>query len=82
MNFNQSVEGKPDLNKRDIMNENKKKFKQWDVDKSGELEYEEFKKMCLIDRDYKRWMFSMGLITRRQLENEQELYDEVDEDLE
>ena len=64
------------------MNENKKKFKQWDVDKSGELEYEEFKKMCLIDRDYKRWMFSMGLITRRQLENEQELYDEVDEDLE
>ena len=82
MNFNQSVEGKPDLNKRDIMNENKKKFKQWDVDKSGELEYEEFKKMCLIDRDYKRWMFSMGLITRRQLENEQELYDAVDEDLE
>ena len=81
MNFNQSVEGKPDLNKRDIMNENKKKFKQWDVDKSVELEYEEFKKMCLIDRDYKRWMFSMGLLTRRQVDNVHDLYDEVDEDL-
>jgi hypothetical protein len=38
--------------------------------------------MCLVDKDYKQWMFSMGFITHKQLENEGELYDEIDSDLE
>lgn len=82
LTFCRSVQGAPDPTAKEVAASNARKFKKWDYNASGTLELPEFAKMCLVDKDYKQWMFDMGFITRRQLENEQELYDECDSDLE
>lgn len=37
--------------------------------------------ICLKDEDYKKWMFNMGFITKRQLDYQEDIYDLVDSDI-
>lgn len=38
LNFNRAIEGIPDLTKKDITAENRKKFKKWDCDSNKAIE--------------------------------------------
>lgn len=42
---------------------------------------EEFCKICRKDLDYKTWLFNMGLITKNQMEYQDQIYDLVDSDV-
>lgn len=46
---------------------NKKKFKNANFDKNKYIDKKEFCDFCLTDKDYKKWMYYMGFITKKQL---------------
>ena len=69
------------LKPAEIEKENRKKFQKYDFDKNKEIDREEFIKICRKDEDYKKWLFNMGLITAKQLDFEDQIYDLVDSDI-
>lgn len=46
---------------------NVKKFKNANYDKNEFIDKKEFSKFCLVDVDYKTWMYNMGFISKKQL---------------
>lgn len=60
---------------------NGQKFEKYDFDHNDSIDQKEFVQICLKDEDYKKWMFNMGFITKRQLDYQEDVYDLVDSDI-
>lgn len=84
IDYNSYIEKLPDkkrVEEGDKVKINKKKFEKYDFDKNLSFDESEFIKICLKDEDYKKWMFNMGFITKRQLDFQSDVYDLVDSDI-